>query len=474
MTSRKGKAKRKSSYVKAPSLAPEMAERFELIVAVLSGELTVSAAARRAGMSRNRFQTLVHRATAGLIEGLSPKPPGRPKQSEQLSELKERQQQLERENRQLKRQAEMGERMMGVVQQVIRGEVSPSPKPRSRRKRRGPKEDDREGGSTARLEAATALRKLGLTAELAASCVGRSVATLRRWRRRRDRGVPLIARRGPGPKAPPAADLVARARDHVRELRGHCGADALRHAIDGLSRRQAARIKADTVTEMERERKANSSRVRVTRPGVLRGFDAMHLRQSQGGGFALIAADAAAPFRTSATRTDRYDGAAVHRLLAADFERHGAPLVLRMDRARCHQTDPLEQLLDDHGVLPLHGPPRLARYYGQLERQNREHRSWLAHDTVVDKHALARMLAALNGLWHRRTLGFRTAEQVWNDRPTIEEDRLALRDEVRQRATSLRESLPSERAKHDFPMRLAIEQALCSRGLLVIKTGGRC
>jgi hypothetical protein len=64
--------------------------------------------------------------------------------------------------------------------------------------------------------------------------------------------------------------------------------------------------------------------------------------------------------------------------------------------------------MKDHGVLVLHGPPRHPRYNGQLERQNREHRAWLASSTPLAPDALAAawraMRKALSRLWHRPTL----------------------------------------------------------------------
>ena len=77
-------------------------------------------------------------------------------------------------------------------------------------------------------------------------------------------------------------------------------------------------------------------------------------------------------------RRPRYDGEAVADILRRDFDTFGAPLVLRMDRATAHDVPAVRELLAQQGVLALHGPSYYARYYGQLERQNREHRQWLA------------------------------------------------------------------------------------------------
>jgi len=52
---------------------------------------------------------------------------------------------------------------------------------------------------------------------------------------------------------------------------------------------------------------------------------------------------------------------------------------MRMDRASSHDTFAVHEVLREHEVLLLHGPPRYPQYYGQHERQNREHQAWLAH-----------------------------------------------------------------------------------------------
>src|SRR5262249_10886598 len=77
------------------------------------------------------------------------------------------------------------------------------------------------------------------------------------------------------------------------------------------------------------------------------------------------------------------------------------------------------------------------------------------------------MKNALNERWLRPTLGWRNAAQCWNERPSLDEDRDALRVEVERRAAQLQSS-----AVHpDLAKRLAIEQALTKRGFLRVSRG---
>ncbi len=192
----------------------------------------------------------------------------------------------------------------------------------------------------------------------------------------------------------------------------------------------------------------------------------MHLEEC----FALIAADWSVPFRTSIQYTRSYDAPSVAGALDRDFRIHGAPLVLREDRAKCHTAEPVASVLREHGVLVLQGPPHYPQYYGQLERQNAEHRAWWHRrlpTSLPPQPQLDAMKTAFNERWLRPTLGWRNAAQCWSERPSLDEDRDALRDEVERRAARLRAANVSD----DLAMRLAIEQALTKRGFLKITPG---
>jgi hypothetical protein len=263
----------------------------------------------------------------------------------------------------------------------------------------------------------------------------------------------------------------------VRELEGLAGAQSLSRSVPGVSRRQAAELKQHTLTAMERERQEACTRVRVLVPGVVRGFDAMCPRGDDHEQYLLIAADAAVCFRTSIEAYPSYDSPAVAEVLERDFDEHGAPLVVRLDRARMHRTDLVLELLRRHQVLLLHGPPYHAQYYGQLERQNREHRAWMTAADVDDQDlplACARMKRALNAVWRRPTLGWLTAEEVWRRRPPLRIDRAELRDQVADRKARLRRHDAFRNEPDDVVARFAIEQELIKREFMSQVPGGSC
>jgi len=286
----------------------------------------------------------------------------------------------------------------------------------------------------------------------------------------------LKRRPGPGSRTPPSAEQREKAEDLVRALDGQIGAAALSKSVPGLSRRDAARIKRQTQTIIEAERKAKVTHVVVTKPDVIRGFDPVFAEAAEGRRYLMPVADAAVPKRTTVDVKEHYDADAVYDVLKKDIEAHGAPLVYRMDRARQHDHPKVRALLDEHRVLVLHGPPNYPQFYGQLERQNREHRAMLrALGPVPTPVMLARSrekIAAIDTRWPRRALGWRTAQEIWQTRSQLREDRDALRREVRTLTAKLQHESIVRGFPADMAERLAIEAALTRRGLLS-RTGGR-
>jgi hypothetical protein len=318
------------------------------------------------------------------------------------------------------------------------------------------------------------LLEAGLELKRVAWVVGFHPSSFRRWRRRAARREALVKRRGPRQRCGEAA-AHSTAAQLVRDLKGLVGVESLRHSVPGLSRREAAQIKHSTCTAMERERQAAAERVDVSVPGCMRGFDAMQLGPRERAEHLLVAGDASIPYRTSWNIVDRYTGDRVLDFLEHDLDTNGSPLVLRLDRAKQHQIAPIRELLAQRGVLILHGPPHRPTYYGQLERQNREHRAWLrAARTIASPLTADAMMHALNARWRRRTLGFKTAQELWNARPILAVDRAAFREEVTDRSERIRRSLDLRGKPADLPYRLGLEQVLEQRGFLDRSFAGRC
>jgi transposase InsO family protein len=466
-----------STYHPRQFVPPAIAERVLVVRAILGDRMTISAAAERLGIARVNMQSLAHRAESSIIEAMTPKSSGPPPKSARERELEQQVKKLEREKARLEEQLQAADDMMGAAGEIIRSlrglppmrsSQSSSPRsPRTSTPKPQATSDDPEPEPEPTSDPATrALARIATMREQgprAARALGMSLSTLRRQLGRLALGQPLRRRRG-GARAVIAPSADRAVREHVRALGGLVGAASLARTIAGVSRRAAADIKCEELTIIERERKAQCNHVLVTRPGAIRSFDAMHLHR----GYALFAADAYVCFRTTGDLVPVYDAVHVAASLARDFERHGAPLVLRLDRASCHGAEPVASVLRAFGVLPLHGPAHHPQYYGDLERQNREHRFWLNQDNASDPR-LDVMITALNCLWRRPSLNWQTAHEVWMNRPPLDDDRTEFHDEVFSRAARLR----CEGLAPDLAMRLAIEQALIKKGYLRIVTSRR-
>src|SRR5258708_3069790 len=467
-------AKPKKTYTPAPEVPAPMSERLEMIMEVLAGRRSVSEAARTLGMSRNHFQTILHRGLAGMVESITPQPSGRPGKPKEMLELEAEVERLKRENARLLEREGTTERLLQAASGLLQGRIRPARQVRTKKTAALGDEDQGESEPARQrraLEEIERMRGCGLTAAFAARVAGVHEATARRWRR---------GERCPSRRLCRLVDESARAKasELVRALHGQIGAEALRHSVAGLSRRQAARVKAQTLSSMERSRKAALAHVRVSAPRVMRGMDAMHFHTANGPLYALFAADAAVPYPTLVKTGQRHHAKLVAAVLAADIEANGAPLVYRLDRASAHDAPILRPLLEAHQVLVLHGPPHCARFYGQLERQNREHRASedelarLQGDQVEPR--LREVVAAVNSSWRRRTLAWRTASEAWSARPRLDVDRAQLRNEVRERAVHIGRQFQHRGKPADLAQRLAIEQALQTRGYLHQTTGGNC
>lgn len=454
-----------SKYTTQPPLPKDMSARYQTILRTLNGELTVTEAAELLGLSREHCHELMNRAARAALGSITPKKAGRKPVPKEERELRAEVEKLRKQNARLREQAETNERLMRMAGGLLRSQA----KPRSTRTRKPkaegcPNEPEEPDGGEARgkLIEATRMRAMGLKPAIAAALVCVSVSTLRRWARRARALLACRGRRGPRARAALDADTARAVEREVRQTRGLCGASALGRALH-VSRRQAAAVKRATLTRMERERRARCSRVVVSQPGVLRNLDQLCLGER----LALIASDASVPHRTSARMVHDYSAAEVAETLRRDFALHGAPLAMRMDNASAHDAPAVLKVLRAHGVLLLHGPPHHPQYYGQHERQNREHRAWLAASDVIDDAELERMMQTLNERWPRRALAWRTAAEIWNARPPLRVDRAELHAEVVYRAARL-----ADRCAPRLAGRLAIEQTLEHRGYLRRIAGG--
>jgi transposase InsO family protein len=462
-----------AAYTPMPQMPDPVQDRFIAVVKILAGVSTISEQARELALTRTQMQSVLHRSVAAVIEALEAKRPGPRGMPSWEKKLRAENDHLRRHVTKLEKQLDATQSLLGMASQVMRGSRGPTRSPASSKRSSEATTPASEATMTSTDDEEPRARVLRVVSEarqclplrVIASALESSVSTLYRWSRA---GATVgVAKR----KAREVrSEVAARVEWLVRESRGVVGADALR-AVTGASRRAAAAIKAYVCTAMERERRAVCRRVEVTVVGVIRGFDAMYLAARDGVRYVLVAADAAVPYRTTTPIVERYDEASVIAAMEADFEAHGAPLVWREDRASCQRTPGVRAVLQRHGVLLLHGPPHHPGYYGQTERQMREHRALLPDVASLPVSALpgeiGEVVRIANEVVPRRALAFRTAGAVWRERPILSDNRAELATEVATRTEELRGRI-SGAADDDTMRRFAIEQALMARGYLRI------
>ena len=131
----------KKNYTPLPAVGPEVEKRYQTVMEVLSGALSVSEGARRLGLSRNHFQTLLHRALGSLVEELTPKIGGRPPTPPRERELLEETERLRQENEHLRQQVETTGRILNVASGLLQGRLR-RPRERASHADKKPTEDE--------------------------------------------------------------------------------------------------------------------------------------------------------------------------------------------------------------------------------------------------------------------------------------------------------------------------------------------
>lgn len=103
------------SYTPLPRLSGLGLLRLRAVVEVLSGEQTVSGAARKLGLSRNHFQSLMHRGLRTLGESLAPRRAGRPPVPARERQLLEENRRLRSESERLKKRVDTANRVLELL-----------------------------------------------------------------------------------------------------------------------------------------------------------------------------------------------------------------------------------------------------------------------------------------------------------------------------------------------------------------------
>lgn len=305
-----------------------------------------------------------------------------------------------------------------------------------------------------------------------AEALGIREASLERWRRRIERWECRQSRCG----RPPV--IAASARDRIRSCyQTHYGQWGPR-VLAGWCRRQglgdwSASTIACVIEDLRPERGPDRPSVRyeVTAPGVMWSEDGTGFRERGRKKELLVVQDEHARFKLQYRLVNGpADEDAVFEYLRAAFKRCGPPLVLKHDGASIFHGDRIRQLLADHQVTELTGPPGYPPYNGKNERSMRDIKSYVRAMRRASRRGSLRTCidAAINDLNHERprpVLGDRTARETYEEDQVPLPDRARFIRRVNRTEKKLREAARS-RVERERARRKAVELVLLRYGLI--------
>jgi len=308
------------------------------------------------------------------------------------------------------------------------------------------------------------------------------LASFNRWRCRIRGNVALLHRPGPKkvqPFDPSVLDTEIRLLDHGVKRSG--GTTALyRQYCFSLSRRELGGMVERVRQDLEADRRKQMRRIEWLIPGIVWAMDVteyvlslirkiyLHNTQDLGSRYKFL------PLAGGYVVGEKVAG-----YLSEQFDRYGAPLVMKRDNAGNMNHSAINEVLAESLVLPLNNPEYYAPYNGAIEESQREIKNCLGNKLMglldPEEHITAYAEAAVNDLNHqiRPCLNGRTSCQVFfepTNRPTFtKQSRREIYDWVQERFERILSALnQSEQAVRESAWRIAVESCLRSKGYIKV------
>jgi hypothetical protein len=304
------------------------------------------------------------------------------------------------------------------------------------------------------------------------------LASFNRWRCRIRRKVVLLNRPGPKkvqPFDPSVLDTEIRMLDHG--VKRSTGTIALyRRYCSRVSRRELGWMVERVRHDLEADRRKQMRRIEWLMPGIVWAMDVteyalslihkiyLHNTQDLGSRYKFLPLAGGYPV-----------GERVAGYLGEQFDRHGAPLVLKRDNAGNMNHRDINEVLTEFFVLPLNNPEYYAPYNGAIEESQREIKSCLGQKLrqgLLDavEHITVYAEAAVNDLNHqiRPCLKGKTSCQVFfepGNRPAFtKQKRREIYDWVQERFERILSVMnQSGQAVRESAWRIAVESWLRSK-----------
>jgi transposase InsO family protein len=506
----------------------ESKERLRVLLATLTGELTLKQACQRLGVGETRLLQLREQALQGALGALLPAPRGRPRQEpapdpQREALLEERIHELEyevcvervrteialTEPKLLRRAAAKKKRPVTPIPTLARRaerrcwrhvqrvrEIVQMEQPPVRQRREPPPRRRGLPGQKKRRRVERRVRRTTLACRrlaqrhgqplvtLAAS-LGISPRSLRRWWQgwRRD-GL------APRPRGRPPQHATRAERQDVlalfRDVGPHVGLPTLRRTFPAIARGELLELQRRYRRAWRRHRRLLLYLLHWRRAGAVWAMDFSEPPAPIDGQFKrlLLVRDLASGCQLAALPTRGEDGHVLRRLLDTLVAWHGVPLVLKSDNGSAFIADATRAWAVSHQVLQLYSPPSTPEYNGAVEAgigSLKTHAHYAAtgagrpagHWTCDDIEAAAQQA---NEMALPHGPHGPTPQEAWRQRPTIARDeRDALRRTYRRRYAlecsqrGLPWSVALQRNVKASVDRVAISQALIEHGYLAIR-----
>lgn len=320
----------------------------------------------------------------------------------------------------------------------------------------------------------------------AATAVGVTERTLRRWAQRRRSGEPLVRPRGrrPSPVARHRRQGVIGA---LRRLGPCAGVPVLRGLFRDVPYRTIAKLKRRFARAIQRRRGWYRRRLLWPRAGATWATDFTHPEARLPGtsNRLCLVRDLGSGAQLAAAPCTGERASVVCAVLAALFVALGPPLVLKHDGGGAFRADVTQALLRDHGVVALRSPPRTPQYNGSCERSGGTLKQRVTHLACAEGHPDRWTEADLaEARWQanatarpRGANGSTPAEALAARRPIGRAERRAFK---RTRAREIARALKTHESKRGtMPscteraaiVRKATQHALCEHGYLKFRRG---
>ena len=306
-------------------------------------------------------------------------------------------------------------------------------------------------------------------------------SSLIRWKMRQRNETPLIRKPGPQKVNPPDYGRLKQdigGLSHGKRRSAGTGAVYLRHA-SSVSRRELQRLTALARQNQKETARRNLRRISWNMPGVAWSLDPTEYSRKTEKTSLSHMQDLASRYKFNPMAGDIPSGEELAGYLTEAFSRFGPPLFLKRDNGGNLNHRAVNEVLEEHFVIPLNSPVYYPSYNGAIEEAQAELKqgldSKLSYKSCCPKeHLEAYASGAAHDLNHRprQCLKGRTSCQVFfSERRRF--SKWERRDGYAWITNLQNDILCSDGVQPQAAWRIAVEKWLNRKGFITITSNGK-